>query len=143
YSPAAYSQRPYLFQALEQTVFAPTMTMLIRSLAELIALLPADESGAPAGPLFYLSPEVLDLLSRPTDPIFLDINFQVTNLEPVKHKSERVIDNGELLPALKPRFQYLHQNVWRMMANLQFIYENGIYKKFVNLPSCPQDEPCS
>jgi len=143
YNPTAYSQPPFLFQALEQTVFAPTMTMLIRSLAELIARLPADESGAPAGPTFYLSPEVLDLLARPNDPIFLDINFHVTNLEPVKHKLERIVDSDKLHGALKHKFQYAHQNVWRMMANLQYIYENGIFAKFLNLPSCPQDEPCA
>jgi len=142
YNPTAYSQPPYLFQALEQTVFAPTMTMLIRSLAELIAQLPADQYGNPAGPPFHLSSEVLARLSNPTDPIFLDINFHVRNLEPVKRNIERVIDDSDLPPALKPKFEYVHQNVWRMMANLQFIYENSIYPKFVNLPSCPQPEGC-
>jgi len=119
------------------------MTMLVRSLAELIAQLPADETGAPAGPIFYLSPEVLNLLARPTDPIFLDINFHVANLEPVKHKLEKIIDHSELPPALRPKFEYVHQNVWRMIANLQYIYDNGIFPKFLNLPSCPQDEPCA
>jgi hypothetical protein len=142
YSPATYNQAPFLFQALEQTVFAPSMTMVVRSLAELIAQLPADESGAPAGPVFYLSPEVLQRLSNPTDPIFLDINFHVSNLEPVKRNIEKVIDNNMLPTALRPKFEYVHQNVWRMMGNLQYIYENGIFKKFVNLPSCPVPESC-
>src|SRR6185369_10829259 len=86
YNPATYNKPPYLFQALEQTVFAPTMTMLVRSLAELITQLPADESGAPAGPVFNLSPEVLERLAKPSDPIFLDINFHISNLRVVARK---------------------------------------------------------
>jgi hypothetical protein len=142
YTRTAYGQPPYLLPALEQTVFAPTMTMLIRSLAELIVQLPADQSGAPAGPVFNLSPEVLHRLSTPSDPIFLDINFHIANLEPVKRRLERIIEDDTLPPALKPKFEYVHQNVWRMMANLQFIYENGIYSKFLNLPSCPRPKSC-
>jgi hypothetical protein len=142
YSPAEYNRPPYLFQALEQTVFGPTMTMLIRSLAELIVQLPADDSKAPAGPVFYLSPEVLNLLSKPADAVFFDINFYVGNLRRVKEGLEKVIDNPELQHDLKPKFEYVHQNVWRIMANLGYIYENSTYNKFLNLPSCPQDEPC-
>lgn len=142
YNPASYDKPPYLFQALEQTVFAPTMTMLIRSLAELIVQLPAGKSGAPAGPVFYLSPEVLAMLANPTQAVFRDINFHVANLKPVAKKLEDVIQNKGLPPALKPKFEYVHQNVLRMMANLQYIYENGVYKKFTNLPTCPQDESC-
>jgi hypothetical protein len=142
YTTAAYNQAPYLLKALEQTVFAPTMTMLIRSLAELIVQLPADDTEAPAGPVFNLSPEVRHRLKTPADPIYLDINFYVTSLQPVKHRLERIINDDSLKPALKPKFEYIHQNVWRMMANLEFIYENGIYSKFLNLPSCPQPKTC-
>ena len=142
YNPATYNQQPYLFQALEQSVFAPTMTMIIRSLAELIAQLPADESGALAGPVFYLSPEVLEMLSKPTEPIFLDINFHVTNLETVAGKLQEVIANKDLPEALEPKFRYVHQNVLRIKNNLQYIYENGVYTKFANLPNCPQPDSC-
>jgi hypothetical protein len=142
YRSAAYSKPPYLFQALEQTVFAPTMTMLIRSLAELITHLPGNAPGEPAGPVFYLSPEVLKMLSRPSDPIFLDINFHRKNLERVARKLNRVINDPLLAPALKPKFQYVHQNVHRMIENLKYIYQNGTYSKFVQMPDCPQDDSC-
>ena len=142
YSPAEYNRPPYLFQALEQTVFGPTMTMLIRSLAELITQLPANESGAPAGPVFYLAPGVLELLSKPSDPVFFDINFYVASLNRVKVGLGKVIESPGLKPELKSKFEYVHQNVWRIMANLEYIYENGTYNKFLDLPSCPQDEPC-
>jgi hypothetical protein len=142
YRSSAYDKPPYLFQALEQTVFAPTMTMLIRSLAELITQLPGNGPGEPPGPVFYLSPEVLKMLSHPSDPIFLDINFHRTNLEAVARKLGEVISDPNLESALKPKFEYVQQNVLRMVANLSYIYENGTYSKFVNLPNCPQDDGC-
>lgn len=139
YNPATYNQPPYLSQALEQTAFAPAMTMLVRSLAELITQLPADEAGGPAGPVFNLSPEVRARLSKPTDPIFLDINFHTSNLKAVAKKLKHVIKDDQCAE-LKPKFQYVHQNVRRMIGNLEYIYENGTYPEFVNLPSpCPQD----
>jgi len=142
YLSSAYDKPPYLFQALEQTVFAPTMTMLIRSLAELITQLPGNAPGETAGPVFYLSDEVLEMLSQPSNPIFLDINFHRANLESVALQLEAVINEPKLEPALKPKFIYVHQNVLRMVANLSYIYQNGTYTKFVNLPSCPQDDGC-
>jgi Ferritin-like len=142
YLSSAYDKPPYLFQALEQTVFAPTMTMLIRSLAELITQLPGNAPGETAGPVFYLSPEALKMLSHPSDPIFLDINFHRANLEAVAYQLELVINEPELGLALRPKFEYVHQNVLRMVANLSYIYQNGTYTKFVNLPSCPQDDGC-
>lgn len=143
YSPAAYNQPPYLFQALEQTVFAPTMTMLIRSLAEVIVQLPADQSGAPAGPIFYLSPEALEMLRNPSNPVLLDINFHMENLSRVADQLKQIIDHNQPPEALMPKFQYIHQNVLRMVGNLQYIFQNGIYPKFTDLPSCPQEESCS
>jgi hypothetical protein len=142
YRSSAYDNPPYFFQALEQTVFAPTMTMLIRSLAELITQLPGNAPGEGAGPVFYLSPKALEMLSHPSDPIFLDINFHRANLEAVAYQLDQVINEPELESALKPKFVYVHQNVLRMVANLSYIYQNGTYTKFVTLPNCPQDDGC-
>ena len=143
FNPATYNQPPYLFQALEQTVFAPTMTMLIRSLAELIVQLPADESGAPAGPVLNMSPEVYERLQNPADPIFLDINFHVTNMKSVAENLDHLINNDEPPKALLPKFQYIYQNVQRMVANLEYIYQNGTYPPFVNsAPNCTDDHSC-
>lgn len=143
YNPSTYNQAPYLFQALEQTVFAPTMTMLIRSLAEVITQLPADKSGAPAGPIFYLPPQAIKMLENPTDPIFLDINFHINNLREVADLLKKIIDKQKPTSARRPKWIYIHENVLRMMINLEYIYQNSIYPKFVNLPNCPQDDSCS
>lgn len=143
YRSSKYNQMPYLFQALEQTVFAPTMTMLIRSLAEVITQLPADKKGAPAGPTFYLSDLVLKMLENPTAPVFLDINFHIGNLKEVAGMLEKIIAQEEPVSPRRPKWIYIHQNVLRMMANLEYIYENGTYPKFVNLPTCSEDESCS
>jgi GMP synthase PP-ATPase subunit len=117
--------------------------MLIRSLAELIVQLHADESGAPAGPVFNLSPKVIKMLEKPTDPIFLDINFHVTNMKSVAHRLEKLIDEHDPPPTLKPKFVYVHQNVQRMVGNLEYIYQNGIYPPFVNsAPPCSDDDSC-
>jgi hypothetical protein len=143
FKPAAYNQPPYLFQALQETVFAPTMTMLIRSLAEVIVQLPADEAGGPAGPVFNLTPAVMAQLENPTDPIFLDIDFHMKNLMSVANQLENIINNDEPPPALLPKFQYICENVWRMVANLEYIYRNGTYPAFVNLaPDCTDATGC-
>ncbi|HKP13798.1 MAG TPA: hypothetical protein VJZ91_16875, partial [Blastocatellia bacterium] len=144
FTPKAYGEPPYLLQALQETVFAPTMTMLIRSLAEVIVQLPADEQGGgPAGPVFDLSPDVIARLERPTDPVFLDINFHVVNLKAVAHTLHKVIHEDDPPEALLPKFKYIHQNVERMAQNLEYIYQNGTYPPFVNsAPSCADDTSC-
>lgn len=144
FTPKAYGQSPYLLQALQETVFAPTMTMLIRSLAEVIVQMPADEHGdGPAGPVFDLSDEVIARLERPTDPIFLDINFHVTNLDRVADTLQKVIDEDGPPEALVPKLKYIHQNVKRMAQNLEYIYQNGTFPPFVNsAPNCADETSC-
>jgi len=142
YTSARYAQHPYLSQALEQTAFAPMMTMLIRSLGELITQLPADAEGTLAGPTFYLSPDVLARLSNPLNPIYLDLNFYISSLEAVYERLDVILAKDDPPPALKPKFEYVQENVERMMANLQYIFANGIYPKFAGMPTCPQDDGC-
>ncbi len=144
FSPAGYTESPYLLQALQETVFAPTMTMLIRSLAEVIVQLPANDTGERAGPVFNLLPAVIERLEDPANPIFLDINFHVSNLSAVSAKLHHIINNDDPPEALLPKFQYIRQNVRRMIANLEYIYQNGTYPPFVNsAPNCSDGDSCA
>jgi hypothetical protein len=86
---------------------------------------------------------VLEMMGNPTAPIFLDINFHIGNLKEVAGLLEKVIGQEDPVSPRRPKWIYIHQNVMRMMANLAYIYENGTYPKFVNLPNCAQDESCS
>jgi hypothetical protein len=146
YTPAAYNaeKKTHLLQALVQTMVAPAMTMLVRSLGELITHLPAEPHGGPAGPTFYLSPETLRTLQNPTDPVFLDLEFYTSSLQGVANTLQKVINEDDPPLALKPKFEYARQNVMRMIGNLEYIYQNGVFPKFdpSQMPSCPQDDNC-
>jgi len=65
------------------------------------------------------------------------------NLTRVADQLKKIIDHDKPPQTLEPKFRYIHQNVLRMVGNLQYIFQNGIYPKFTDLPACPQDESCS
>lgn len=125
---AGWKQSPHLLQMLEQGAFAPMMTMLVRSLAEVVALLPGNDGG-PAGISFDLSPEELALLGRPDDPRYAEIAFYAEPLDAVVLALEAVLE----LPipvAARPRIEFIAQNVTRMMRNLVYNYQKGVYPRF-------------
>ncbi len=128
YTHAGYQQAPFLLQMLEQGAFAPMMTMLIRSLAEVVTLLPANDGG-PAGISFDLSARELALLGDPADPAYGDILFYAAPLDAVVGALEQVL----ALPIpddTRPRLEFIVQNVTRMVRNLVYNYQKGIYPRF-------------
>lgn len=128
WSAAEWKQSPFLLQMLEQGAFAPMMTMLVRSLAEVVALLPANDGG-PAGVSFDLTRGELDLLARPTDPIYDDILFYAAPLDEVVRLLEQVLEQP-LADEVRPPLTFIVQNVTRMVRNLVYNYQKGIYPRF-------------
>jgi hypothetical protein len=128
YTRAGYQQSPFLLQMLQQGAFAPMMTMLVRSLAEVVTLLPADDGG-PAGISFDLTPEELALLGDPADPAYADIVFYAAPLDAVIRGLEEVL--AQPLPdEVRPRIEFIVQNVTRMVRNLVYNYQKGTYPRF-------------
>jgi hypothetical protein len=125
---AAWSKSPYLLKMLEQGAFAPMMTMLIRSLAEVVTLLPANDGG-PAGISFDLAPRELALLGNPEDGGYGDILFYAAPLDDVVRALEAVL----ALPVpedVRGRLAFIVENVSRMVRNLVYNYQQGIYPRF-------------
>lgn len=128
YTHRGYQQSPFLLQMLDQGAFAPMMTMLVRSLAEVVTLLPANDGG-PAGISFDLTQEELALLGNPAAPAYASIVFYAAPLDSVIRGLEEVL----ALPIpdeVRPRIEFIVQNVTRMVGNLVYNYQKGIYPRF-------------
>jgi hypothetical protein len=128
WTPSGWQRSPFLLQMLEQGAFAPMMTMLVRSLAEVVTLLPANDGG-PAGVSFDLSSAELALLGDPAARIYADILFYAAPLDEVVRKLDEVL----ALPIpddVRPRLTFIVQNVTRMVRNLVYNYQKGTFPRF-------------
>jgi hypothetical protein len=129
YSGESWTEPPYLSQALEQTSFAPLMTMFIRSLAEIITELPGT-GGKPAGPSFQLSKKDRELLLEPTNRIYTDMDFYVRRVETLVKGLKALHEHDALPRALKPKLEFMVQTNTRIVGNLRYVYENGTFPNF-------------
>jgi hypothetical protein len=123
-----WKQSPFLLQMLAETAFAPVMTMLVRSLAEVVTLLPANDGG-PAGVSFDLYPRELAQLDDLDSPVYNDILFYVLPLDTIAS----VLDDVLLQPIpeeVRPRLAFIVQNTTRMVRNLVYNYQKGVYPRF-------------
>lgn len=143
--PDAY---PYRAPALGQEAFAPYMTMVIRSLAEVLVQLRAVE-GQPqrVGPDFHISSALqADLLDPYVDreevgmagerlkDVFGDIDLITDRVERLGRRLEDLsqVENPpvidvELAGWAHQRLGYIASNVNRIAVNLRRIYQQGIY----------------
>jgi hypothetical protein len=128
WSNEAWKQSPFLLQMLEQSAFAPVMTMLVRSLAEVMTLLPANDGG-PAGVSFDLSPEELAVLGDPSLEEYGKILFYAVPLEEVAILLEAVLQQP-IPEETRPQLTFIVQNTTRMVRNLVYNYQKGIYPRF-------------
>jgi hypothetical protein len=128
WSASGWAQAPFLLQMLEQGAFAPMMTMLVRSLAEVVTLLPANDGG-PAGVSFDLTAAELALLDAPADPSYADILFYAVPLDKVVHALSNVL-TLPIPDEVRPRIAFIVQNVTRMVRNLVYNYQKGTYPRF-------------
>jgi hypothetical protein len=143
YSKPAYDQPPALTAALAQTAFAPVMTMFIRSLAEVIAFMPADDGG-PAGVVFDLTFDELRLLEHPEDPRFTDVNFYRERVGSLVTGLRGLIDRRPAEP-IEKKLQFIAENMYRVLGNLGQIYQHGVYPAFDpagGTPTCPTPDCC-
>ncbi len=129
YSPSKWSQYPYLTQALEQTSFAPMMTMFVRSLAEVIVELPAGE-GRVAGPSFELNKKDLELLEDPGNACFGQLKFYLDELERLCLGVKALQGALETQLELHRKLTFMLQTMTRVRKNLVEITEQGTFPQF-------------
>jgi hypothetical protein len=127
YSKAQFAKYPYLSAALEQSAFAPMMTMLIRSLAEVMTMMPIP--GGVAAPSFDLEHDEDGFLGNWRDPSYADIAFYLNQANATVARlqllAEQIAD-----PTLRGKVTFIFQNVSRVAANLSYNYQKGIYPRF-------------
>lgn len=126
---ASWQTKPFLSQALEQIAFAPMMTMLVRSLGEIIARIPWQDGFA--GPTFFISDEERALLDDPTNEQFASMPFYFDRLSTTVAELEEILQMKELPKELEPKLRFIWQNIYRVRGNLNYIYNNGTFPNFV------------
>ena len=130
-------QYPYLGAALQETVFAPAMTMLIRPLAEILVQLPLADGPERAAPAFFLDDSARALLADPGNPCFADVGFYLGRMERIERELGAILYDPASAGAeesIRTRLGYIRQNVWRLAGNLRQIYQGGVYAKFRTSP---------
>jgi hypothetical protein len=133
--PQTEEKYPHFSTALAQTAFAPAMTMLIRSLGEILVQLPTlDDKDSPrTGPSFDIDLDTQARLEHPEKkPRHIhDITFFVEKWNALADRTGELV-NDEAAPAsLKDSIKFLDENTKRIAANVRQIYQQGNFKKFV------------
>ncbi|MBD2502104.1 ferritin-like domain-containing protein [Anabaena azotica] len=126
---------PHLIAALREIAFAPAMTMLVRSLGEVLVQLPiTQDSSLPAAPNFYLLKEDYDKLSCSDKFNFADINQYLSRFNDIQGKLEELSQEKDAPEDVKKSLEYIYQNIYRLTGNLRQIYQTGVYPKFYTVP---------
>jgi hypothetical protein len=143
YEKKSFGSYPHLAAALEQTTFAPVMTMFVGALAQVMATLPTGDGATFAGPTFFLAVSQLRTLQNPNLAIYTDINHYIRGI------SSLATGVNELRALVEPdaaaKLEFIYQTMSRTAGNLGYIYNNGIYSKFdPNVDnSCKDTDPCT
>ncbi len=143
YDKKSFGSYPHLAAALEQTTFAPVMTMFVRSLAQVMATLPSGDGTTFAGPTFFLAVSQLRTLQNPNLAIYTDINHYIRGISSL---ATGVYELRALVePDAAAKLEFIYQTMSRTAGNLGYIYNNGIYSKFdPNVDnSCKDTDPCT
>ncbi|HEY1187873.1 MAG TPA: ferritin-like domain-containing protein [Gemmata sp.] len=150
-NPAGY---PYFGPALGMEAFAPFMTMVIRSLAEVLVQLRATDGqngkAVRVGPGFEISPQLgadlrqpysdgpHGLAGRNLKPQFANIDEITRRVEALSENLRALIESHEKAPVVEPeladwvqqRMQYIQANAQRIAINLRRIYQQNVFSGF-------------
>ncbi len=143
YDKKAFGDYPHLAAALEQTTFAPVMTMFVRSLAQVMATLPTGDGATFAGPTFFLAVSQLRTLENPNLSIYTDINHYISGISSLATGVNEL--RSHVGPDAATKLEFIYQTMSRTAGNLGYIYKSGIYPKFdPNVDnSCKDTDPCA
>jgi hypothetical protein len=126
YSPTGFARYPYFSAALESTAFAPLMTMLVRSLGEVLTDLHVGCGPYRAGPTFFIPTADRDLLEHPESPVYGSIDFYWQRLRAVSEGLETLLASSPP-PEVQARLVFIAENVRRLVANVATVYQQGIF----------------
>ncbi|HEX3148918.1 MAG TPA: hypothetical protein VHR66_12625 [Gemmataceae bacterium] len=142
---------PYLAPALGMEAFAPYMTMVVRSLAEVLVQLRATDGqhgkATRAGPGFEIGPQLNADLRQPYSdgqhglagknlkPIFADIDEITRRVETFSANLLSLIESPEKAPVVEPeladwvyeRLRFIQTNSGRIAVNLRRIYQQNVF----------------
>ncbi len=97
--------------ALQDSSFAPMMTMVVRPLSEILTRLPAGDGVHTAGPAWMI-PDADRALAPSDDPAFFLDRF--TNILASLQDLVNQAPEG-----VRPRLEYIWQSIWRTRANFE------------------------
>jgi len=102
---------PYgdLSSALQNCAFAPMMTMVVRPLSEILTRIPSGDGRTTAGPAWLIPDQDKELPPNGDPTFFTDRLGRIVQMVGGLRSSAP--------PELRPRLDYIHQNVWRMLSN--------------------------
>jgi hypothetical protein len=107
------SSDPAELPVLQDVVFFPMMTLLLRPLGDMITEMPVGTVIGPvAGPSF-VPPYDVGLQPHP-EAAFIVLNGE---LQELSNQAAAIAARTDLDPELQPRFQFLAENMWRLAYN--------------------------
>lgn len=132
---------PHLSTALAEMAFAPTMTMVVRSLSEVLSHLDvgAGAGQVRTGPNYHLGPEARALLQNPAAAPLGDIGFFLGRWDHLATALESLAERapGSAVAgaeqSVKGALGYIHQSAHRIAVNLRTLYQAGQYQKYVSI----------
>jgi len=138
YTPASKETNyPHLSAALRNIAFAPTMTMLVRTLGEVLVQLPLDKDASKvAAPNFHIPSDDDEKLqicyqndwqSEEKYSCYTDIGFYLKRFEKIEEDLKNLKDQESLV---KEQLKYIHENIYRLTGNLRKVYQTGVYSNF-------------
>lgn len=145
YKPEASQSYPYFSSALQETVFGPMMTMIIRPLAEIMAYTRSGDGEHTTGPSYHLSAGDRKLLASPGSARLGDIGFFLERFDRIVAKLQELSavpddrlaaaarEEGDT-PFLRRQLNFVFESATALTNNLRRIYQSGQLPAFVVTP---------
>jgi Ferritin-like len=141
--PVANQSYPFFSSALQETAFGPTMTMLLRPIAEVLAHSRSGDGEHTTGPDYHLSPEDEERLFHYDDRTLGNINFFLDRFGHIIAELQAlsgadlgaVAREADDVPFLRRQLHFVLESATAMSNNLRRIYQIGQLTQFVVAPS--------
>lgn len=144
YRRSTWKSPPFLAAAMEQAAFAPMMTMFVRSLAEVMAMIPTGNGDERTGASFFLPVSLLRTLQNPSLPQYSDINHFIDGVAALVVALTDL--QSKVPPEATAKVEFIVQTMTRVALKLGYVYQDGIFAKFdPNNPDqfCEHEDTCS
>lgn len=145
YQPEASQSYPFFSSALQENVFGPMMTMILRPLAEVLAYTASGDGEHTTGPSYYLAKDDRELLVPPGSGQLNDIAFFLSRFDKIVARlaelsgftDDRLAASArepEDAPFLRRQLRFAYESATVLTNNLRRIYQSGQLPAFVVTP---------